>query len=325
MQVTMSSRFRKQPEPPPTSGEQRLQELVDHEVEERAAELQRTLAIARAESVSLLGQEERRLAEQRRREFSEREQRASAELAMRLVEAQKRVEERLVGWTSDLERVQHKMTDEIARLEQQQRQVMAKVEAKITADSERLLSESQQQHTLLSRLRSDLEKAAKDALETATSELELHANERRRALHEVSDRLRKRERELAEMIERDQTEAARNIETAFADIERRQIEGLERTVRRESTRLAEAAAVQFDATIKTAREDAARRLARELDRAVSNFAREGERVLNDQLAELGESGIQRLLRTWGPADRRTSVRTNFPEEGSSESERTGGQ
>ena len=110
----------------------------------------------------------------------------------------------------------------------------------------------------------------------------------------------------------------------FADVERRQLEQLERTVRRESDRLAEAAAAQFDTAIKAARDDAARRLARELERAVDAFAREGERMLQERLAELGESGLQRLVRSWGPADRRTSVRSNFPGEGSSESERTTG-
>ena len=47
-------------------------------------------------------------------------------------------------------------------------------------------------------------------------------------------------------------------------------------------------------------------------------------ALNDRLAELGESGLQRLVRSWGPADRRTTVRSNFPGEGSSESERNTG-
>jgi hypothetical protein len=110
----------------------------------------------------------------------------------------------------------------------------------------------------------------------------------------------------------------------FADVERRQLEQLERTVRRESERLAEAAAAQFEGSIKAAREDAARRLSRELERAVDTFVREGERLLNDRVAELGESGVQRLVRSWGPADRTTTVRSNFPGEGSSESERNSG-
>jgi hypothetical protein len=216
------------------------------------------------------------------------------------------------------------MTDETARLEQRLRQVLGDVQARIAADAERLTAESQQQQTLLIRLREELEKQVKEALDAAAGELELAANERRRALHEVNDRLRTRERQLTEQIEREQTEAARRLKSMFADVERRVLEQLERTVRRESDRLAEAAAAQFDTAITAAREDAARRLARELERAVDAFVREGERVLNERLTELGESGLQRLVRSWGPADRRTTVGSNFPGEGSSEQERNSG-
>src|ERR687895_113062 len=45
--------------------EVRLREFVERESADRAAELERTLARARAESISLLAEEERRLAEER--------------------------------------------------------------------------------------------------------------------------------------------------------------------------------------------------------------------------------------------------------------------
>jgi hypothetical protein len=316
-------RRRRLEEPEPSAAERRLDELIAREAEERAQELQRTLAIARAESTSLLAQEERRLAEERRSEFLEREREATAAFSQRLLELQKGVEERLAGWAADLERAQQTITDEIGRIEQRHKQTLVDVEARIAADAERLTAESQQQHTLLVRLREELEREVKEALEQAKADLELAANDRRRALHEVNERLRKRERELTDQIEREQVEAQRQLAAMFADVERRQLEQLERTVRREAERLAEAASVQFENTIKLAREDAAKRLARELERAVDSFVREGDRMLNEQLADLGEAGIQRVVRTWGPADRRTSIRSNFPGEGSSESERNG--
>jgi hypothetical protein len=318
-----SRRREEQPDPIGVA-EARLREFVEREAQARHEELQRALAIARAESTSLLAQEERRLAEARRHEFAERERRATAQFSERLFEVQKQVEERITSWAGDLERAQQTLIDETARLEQRLRQHLADVEARIVADGERLTTESQQQHTLLNRLREELEKEVKEALEQATADLELAANERRRALHEVNDRLRTRERQLTEQIEREQTEAARRLEAMFADVERRVLEQLERTVRRESDRLAEAAAAQFDTAITAAREEAARRLARELERAVDSFVREGERVLNERLLELGEAGLQRLVRSWGPADRRTTVGSNFPGEGSSEQERNSG-
>ena len=62
---------------------------------------------------------------------------------------------------------------------------------------------------------------------------------------------------------------------------------MRRVVDRESQHLAEAAATQFDGTIRTAREEAAKRLGRELDLAVERFAREAESVLAERVeAEL---------------------------------------
>ena len=140
----------------------------------------------------------------------------------------------------------------------------------------------------------DGSQAAREAVEAAENELETHAAERRRALHEVAERLRRRERELNEQVEHEQTEAAGRLQVAFADVERRQIEQLERSVRREAGRFAEAAATQFDATIKEAREDAARRLARELDRAVTVFTHEAEKILGERMLQIGETGGQRV-------------------------------
>jgi len=220
----MRSRRRQEEPDAAAAAKLRLRELIEREAEARAAELQRTLAIARAESTSLLAQEERRLAEQRREEFAQRERRATAEFSERLLGLQKQIDEKLSGWAADLERAQQTLTDEIGRLEQRHRQMLAEVENRVAAEAERLTAESQQQHALLVRLREELEKAVKEALESATGELELAANERRRALHEVNDRLRTRERQLTEQIEREQTEAARQLETMFADTERRQLE-----------------------------------------------------------------------------------------------------
>jgi len=56
------------------------------------------------------------------------------------------------------------------------------------------------------------------------------------------------------------------------------------------------AAQQFAGTVKASREEAARRLSRELDRAVEVFAREAESVLAERLAHVGDAGARRLER-----------------------------
>jgi hypothetical protein len=88
----------------------------------------------------------------------------------------------------------------------------------------------------------------------------------------------------------------RRIQAGFADVERRQIDQLSRIVDRTANRLSEAAIEQFSATVKSARDDAAKRLSRELDRAVAQFAHDAQTVLADRLAQVSDSGASRVDR-----------------------------
>lgn len=271
-----------------------LAEFIRRELAERTAELEQTLALARAESISQLAAEERRIAEDRRRMVAEREEKAGIELAMNLQAVQKSLEGRLAAWADDLERSQQSMAAQMTALDQRQRQLIAEAESRLEADGERLRATSEEHQKGLARLKADLERVAQEAVATATAELESHAADRRRALHEVGERLRRRERELKEQIEREETEALRRIQATLADIERRQVEQLKRAVDNEAQRFAEAAATQFESAVKIAREDAARRLARELDRAVAVFSREADTVLGERLSHIGDAGGQQL-------------------------------
>jgi hypothetical protein len=91
----------------------------------------------------------------------------------------------------------------------------------------------------------------------------------------------------------------RRIHANFADVERRQLEQLERIVSRATASYSDAAAQQFADTIKSARESAATRLSRELDRAVQAFAREAQTVLAERLTQVGNAGAQRLEQRLG--------------------------
>src|SRR5690349_14886899 len=82
-------------------GKAAFDEVVARELEERAAELDQRLRIARAESLSTLIDEERRITDERRRDVVERERDATARLADALTGAERRMEERLAGWSSD--------------------------------------------------------------------------------------------------------------------------------------------------------------------------------------------------------------------------------
>jgi len=276
------------------AGEHRLATVIDREARERAAELERTLARARADSASLLAQQERRIADEHRSAAADRERQAGEALTTALAAAQQQVDHRLRAWTEDLERAQRTVTDQLGQLQQRQRQLIAEAEARIAADAERLEAESEQQRAGLVRLRDELARAIQETVDVGNADLDAYAAERRRALHELNDRIRRRERALAEQIERDETEAMSRINAAFADVERRQVEQLQRVLERSAASFSDAAGQQFTDAIRSAREDAAARLSRELDRAVQAFMREAERVLADRLGRVGDAGTQRL-------------------------------
>jgi colicin import membrane protein len=274
----------------------RMNSLIAREADERNAELERTLVRARADSASILAEQERRIAEERRAAADDRSRTAADELGEALTAAQQQMEVRLTAWTDDLERAQRGVADQVAQLAQRQKQLIAEAEARIATDAERLEAESEQQRANLVRLRDELARASQEAVAAGSAELEGYASERRRTLHELNERIRKRERQLTELIEREETDATRRIQAGFADVERRQLEQLERILARATSSYSDAATQQFADTVKSSREAAAVRLSRELDRAVQAFAREAQTVLAERLAQAGDAGVQRLER-----------------------------
>jgi hypothetical protein len=271
-----------------------LHEALDEEMKSLSAELERTIQRARAESTSTLLDEERRLAEEHRRSFAERERKAGAELAEALAVTQRRVEQRLAGWTTDLERAQEGFTVELARLADRQRDLVAAFETRLGSEMDRLEEVREEQRQAITRVRTELLDAVAESESAARAELDTHALDRRRALQEVSDRLRGREQELGERVDREETDVVRRIEAKFVDVERRQVEQLERLVSRVASSYAEDAARQFEAAAKAEREEAVARLGRELARAVENFAREAHSALAERMAQISDSGAMRL-------------------------------
>jgi hypothetical protein len=274
----------------------RLHSLVAREAEDRAAELELMLARARADSQSLLAEQERRIADERRTAAAERSRAAVDELSEALTKTQQHIEARFNAWNDDLERAQHGVVEQLAQLAHRQKQLISEAEARIAADAERLEAESEQQRAGRMKLRDDLARTTQDAVAAGTAELETFATERRRALHELNERLRRRERQLAELIEREETDAMRRIQSGFAEVERKQVEQLERVVQRATSSYSDAASQQFADTVRAAREAAATRLSRELDRSVQAFAREAQTVLAERMTQVGDAGAQRLER-----------------------------
>jgi hypothetical protein len=271
-----------------------LHEALEEETKALAAELDRTIQRARAESTSALLGEERRLAEEHRRSFAERERKAGAELAEALAVTQRRVEQRLAGWTTDLERAQEGFAGELARLAEKQRDLVAATESRLGSEMERLEEIREEQREAVTRVRAELLEAVSESVAAARSDLDAHALERRRVLQEVSERLRDREQELGERVDREEIDAVRRIESKFVDTERRQSEQLERLVGRVAASFAEDAARQFEAAAKAEREEAVARLGRELSKAVEMFAREAHSALAERMAQISDAGAMRV-------------------------------
>lgn len=271
-----------------------LDAVVQGELRARSADLERALVRARADSLSTFADEERRMSETRRKALVESEQRLRHGLAEAFSKVQAQVEQRLAAWHQDLDRAQRQLGGRLEQIAERERSLIEALEARLDSDADRLKTADEEQRAAVARLREDLGRAASEAAATASAELEAHATDRRRALHQVAERLTHRERDLVRRIEREETDASRRIQTTFADVERRQVEQLERVLDRAAGRFVDAAAHQFEGTIKTAREEAARRLSRELERAAQSFAREGESLLAERMAQLGDAGGMRL-------------------------------
>ena len=251
-----------------------LRKTVEEETAKHADEIRRVLARERAESVSALAAEERKLADAHRGEFATRERRAGELLAATLAEVERRVDERFRSFTDDLDRSQRHVEAQLGRLEQSHREAIADVEQRIAAEAADLGSTADEQRKAVIRLREELERAAGQAVTEALDELESHTSERRRAIADITERLRARETALADGVEKAETDARGRLEIEFVEFERRQTERIARVVERELERHVQVASLAFDERMRDLREESAARLARELDRAVELLGRE---------------------------------------------------
>ena len=224
---------------------ERLTEVIARESEERAAELARTLSLVRAETLAQIVDEERRVVDERRRDVAERERDASIRLNEALAVVERRVEERLAQWSAEMEAAQESIAADITRITQSIGQLGTDLEEKVAKESMRLATMLEDQRTVVGRVRADVERSASEMAKAAAAELEQHAVDRRRALHEIGERLRRREHDLQERIQTELGDALQRIGAQLGEVEQRQVDQLKRAVAREATRHAEAAGQQF--------------------------------------------------------------------------------
>ncbi|CAN5822896.1 hypothetical protein BH20ACT14_BH20ACT14_11180 [soil metagenome] len=267
---------------------------AEEEATAQAGLLRVAVARSQADSLSTYVAEERRLSDQRRGELGVRERELSERLAEMVASVERRVEERLRAWEAELERAQRALEGEVSALEQHQRQRIEVVEARIEVEAGELGTAIEQQRASTIRLREELERTTKEALAEALEELQLQADDRRRTIEDVTERLRQHEYAVSEQVDRAEGEARTRIEVAFAELERRQVAELERATAREVDRLSEAGALEFENRMRAIREEAASRLREELDRTAETFLRRADGIIADQLQQAATAAAQRL-------------------------------
>jgi hypothetical protein len=174
------------------------------------------------------------------------------------------------------------------------RQRIADVESRVSAESDELDATIEEQRTAAVRLREDLESSARDALGRALEELQIQADDRRRAIDDLTERLRQHEHAVTEQIDRAESEARTRIDLAFTELERRQIEQLERALAREIDARSEAGALEFENRMRAIREEAAVRLREELDRIAETFLRRADGLIAAELQQAITVATQRL-------------------------------
>jgi hypothetical protein len=101
---------------------------------------------------------------------------------------------------------------------------------------------------------------------------------------------------MREQIEREETEFRGQLGSQIAEVERRQLEQLERAIDRALVRLAEEAERRFDVQLKESRERTAERLGRELELQMDHFIRGAEQDVANRIAEAAQSSAAKLQR-----------------------------
>ena len=267
---------------------------AEEETAKQIAQVRIAITRAQADSVSAYVAEERRLSDQHRGELAVRERDLSDRMAEMVAAVERRVEERLRAWEADLERAQRALEGEVTTLEQRQRQRIEEVEARIEAEAFELGTTADQQRAAAIRLREELETTARDALTQALDELHVQTDDRRRAIEDVMERLRQHEHAIGEQVDRAEAEARGRIESAFDELERRQVAELERETARQVERLSEAGALEFENRMKAIREEAATRLRDELDHTTETFLRRADGLIAQQLQQAADAAAARL-------------------------------
>jgi hypothetical protein len=291
-----------------------MDEMLARHAEQRASELSHILARERAETKHLIVEQERHMREEARVEVAQKLDAARTELTQAVADTRHRLEQRLSAWSADLERAQQQLKVRLETLIRQQAEALQAHEARLGSHAAEVEALEEHQRAAMGRIQGELERTVAEASEATKGEIETHAAERRRALHEVGERLRTRERSMREQIEREESELRQQLTGAVAEVERRHLEQLQRSLDRSVVRLQEDAELTFDRQLREAREKTAERLGRELELSMEHFLKAAETEVVNRIADSAQASATRFQRQIDDLVRAAEVQTGISNE-----------
>ena len=101
---------------------------------------------------------------------------------------------------------------------------------------------------------------------------------------------------MREQIEREEGELRQQLATALAEVERRHVEQLQRSLDRSVARLQEDSEQTFDRQLREGREKTAERLARELELSMEHFLKAAETEVVNRIADSAQASATRFQR-----------------------------
>ena len=175
---------------------------------------------------------------------------------MRLVQVQKRVEDRLTAWTHDLERTTGEIEGQVARLEATQKERLAQFERTLAQEAEALRTEADEQRVAVMRLREEIQNAAAEAIQQRRpSSSRWRRSAGGRCTRSASDCAGVSETCASRSSARRWT-PRKGSRRASPRSNAARPSGSARSLEREATRIVEAAAHEFDKAAATARDEA---------------------------------------------------------------------
>lgn len=287
--------------------------LASH-ADQRAAELNQTLASERARSRHLLMEQERELAEERRKALTVAGEQAADELMRGGAAVHDQLIDRVRGWSEDLTREQERIA---ARLESEAREQTSILDAQRSAVDEHsraLHGLGRNQEQMIEEARVEFAGLMGKLTEKMRNEIDDQAHYHRREVAQLAERLKAVSATLREDAYREELDARTRLATDIEEAERRVVASFDRSLERAADRAVETAERRFDEQIRESREETGARLAAELERTRTAYARQIEEQVEARMEEVAKQTTQRLQRQLDQVVRQAEAQTSTNED-----------